>query len=143
MNKDPFVFSRFLDKPFGQAVETFPARPRYPSQANNGGTSLRSHTLTLIDNREKTVTVPWSQEVSGRETQRASTCPRPLSPFAAASPRRRRPAIVGLRRVSWTGWERLYKNFSPRPAVLHRQLRQLPQLSLGLEGPVRLAQQLA
>jgi REP element-mobilizing transposase RayT len=59
--------------PVGTDVETFPARPRRPPQANEGGTSLRSHTPSVMSTVEEAVNVPWCP----RENRKwATTCPR-------------------------------------------------------------------
>src|SRR4051794_32733156 len=109
-------------------VETFPARPRHPPQANNGGTSPgrgqaprggrplagRSRGSALFGFFHKKV--PNFPSLGGGGRGGVSP-PEEAPPFLAVGgglggvgspgvggP----PAVIGLRRVSWTGWERLY-----------------------------------
>src|SRR5436305_8409705 len=97
-------------------VETFPARPRQPPINVDGGTSLEGRTPSPIDNREKTVNVPPVRYRKPHRARRPSTCPGTALERVPVLPLRRRPAVVGLRRLSWTGWERLYGHVIFKPS---------------------------
>src|SRR3954465_9546686 len=78
-------------------VETFPARPRYRPQALEGGTSPRRRDRF---DQPKLMTGEFGE-------RQHRLVPRPRRSIGCTR-HERRPAFQGLRRMSWTGWERLY-----------------------------------
>src|SRR5258706_12525072 len=88
-------------------VETFPARPQYLPQAMEGGTCPGRESRP--DQPQPMMAEDSSSCVEETEERLETVSPRPgSSSFGRRYPPWRRPDVIDLRRVSWTGWERLY-----------------------------------